>query len=105
MDVVLMGYFVAVTDSPASDDLSVETSVLAGMRVEKVEWSDPSSLAKAVHDADAILGMHAPLESEVIQSLEHCKIIVRFGTGLDNIDHEAARSANIHVTGGQRLLY
>jgi D-3-phosphoglycerate dehydrogenase len=94
-----MAYFVAVTDSPAGDDLSIESSVLAGMRVERVDWSDSVSLAAAVREADAIMCTHAPLDSTVIRSLLHCRVIARFGTGLDNIDCEVARSANIYVAG------
>lgn len=94
-----MAYFVAVTDSPSGDDLSIERSVLGGMRVEKISWNDRASLARALREADAILCMHAPLDEHVIGSLSHCKIIARFGTGLDNINRDAAQAANIHVTG------
>jgi len=94
-----MAYFVAVTDSPSGDDLSIERSVLGGMRVEKISWNDRESLALGLREADAILCMHAPLDADVIGSLLHCKIIARFGTGLDNIHHGSAQAANIHVTG------
>ena len=94
-----MNYFVAVTDSPAGDDLTIERSVLAGMRVEKISWKDRASLVDAVGEADAILCMHAPFDEQVIGSLSRCKIIARFGTGLDNINRQAAHSANIHVAG------
>lgn len=94
-----MAYFVAVTDSPSGDDLTIERSVLAGMRVEKISWKDRHSLAHAVREADAILCMHAPLDEHVIRSLSRCKVIARFGTGLDNINLQAAQSANILVAG------
>lgn len=92
-------YFVAVTDSPAGEDLSIEKSVLANMRVEKVDWHDEASLIEAVHDADAIMCMHAPFNEAVIQSMQRCKVITRFGTGLDNIDRKAAEAAGIPVVG------
>lgn len=94
-----MAYFVAVTDSPSGNDLTIERSVLAGMRVEKISWNDRESLVDAVRDADAILCMHAPIDEQVIRSLSRCKVIARFGTGLDNIDRQAAHSANIQVAG------
>jgi D-3-phosphoglycerate dehydrogenase len=99
MDVVLMSPFVAVTDSPAGDDLSTERAVLAGLRVEKVAWHDESSLSVAIHSADAVICMHAPLTSNVIHSLSRCRVIARFGTGLDNIDLEAAKVVGIPVIG------
>jgi D-3-phosphoglycerate dehydrogenase len=99
MDVVLMPRLVAVTDSPAGDDLSVERAVLAPFHVEKVSWHDLPSLIEALQDADAIMCMHAPLNETVVRSLSHCRIIARFGTGLDNIDRATAQSVNIAVAG------
>jgi D-3-phosphoglycerate dehydrogenase / 2-oxoglutarate reductase len=99
MDVVLMAFFVAVTDSPAGEDLSVERKVLVGVRVDKVAWHDPQSLIAAVRHADAILCMHAPMNESVLKALASCKIIARFGTGLDNIDCATAQSLNIPVAG------
>ncbi len=93
-----MAKFVAVTDSPA-DDLSIEQSVLPEMRVERVAWQNESSLIEAVQDADAILCMHAHINQTVLGALRHCKVIVRFGTGLDNIDRIAASAMGIPVIG------
>jgi D-3-phosphoglycerate dehydrogenase len=99
MDVVLMAFFVAVTDSPAGDDLSIERERLAGMRVDKVAWHDLESLIAAVRHADAIMCMHAPINEVVLKSLGSCRIIARFGTGLDNIDCTAAETLHIPVVG------
>jgi D-3-phosphoglycerate dehydrogenase len=43
--------------------------------------------------------MHAPLARGVIENLRRCRAIVRYGTGLDNIDLRAAAGAGIPVTG------
>lgn len=94
-----MTYLVAVTDSPAGDDLSVERSVLSDVRVEKVSYQDQESLIGAVRNADAVMCMHAHFNEAVIQSLSRCKVIARFGTGLDNISLQAAKAANIPVLG------
>jgi len=94
-----MTYFVAVTDSPAAYDLSIERSVLESMRVEQVSAADQADLIVAVRDVDAIMCMHAHLDEMVIRSLRCCKVIARFGTGLDNIDCGAAAKANIAVVG------
>jgi D-3-phosphoglycerate dehydrogenase / 2-oxoglutarate reductase len=99
MDVVLMSPFVAVTDSPAGGDLSVERAVLPDRHVEKVAWHDETSLSAAVRHANAIMCMHAPLTRNVIQSLTDCRVIVRFGTGLDNIDLAAAKDVGVPVVG------
>jgi D-3-phosphoglycerate dehydrogenase len=94
-----MSCFVAMTDSPAGDDLSIERAVLSGMRVDRVHWRDAASLAEALGDCDAMLCMHAPVNRSVINSLRRCRAIVRYGTGLDNIDSGAAVSAGIPVVG------
>jgi D-3-phosphoglycerate dehydrogenase len=94
-----MNCFVAMTDSPAGDDLSIERGVLAGMRVDRVGWHDAASLAEALRDCDAVLCMHAPVNQGVIGNLRRCRAIVRYGTGLDNIDCGAAAAAGIPVSG------
>lgn len=90
---------VAVTDSPAGADLSVERAVLAGLRVEAVPVSSGPALIAALQDAEAILCMHTRLAAPVIAALRRCRVIVRFGTGLDNIDQVAAAQAGIAVVG------
>jgi D-3-phosphoglycerate dehydrogenase / 2-oxoglutarate reductase len=94
-----MTYFVAVTDSPAGDDLSIERGVLAGLRVERVLGHGPEELAAGLQRADAVLCMHAPMTATVIAMLHRCRVIARFGTGLDNIDRQAAVAAGIPVVG------
>jgi D-3-phosphoglycerate dehydrogenase len=95
--------FVAVTDSPAGDDLSVEREVFAqsvsDFELAKVPPHPPHVIVRALAGADAVLCMHAPIDRAVITALRRCRVIVRFGTGLDNIDVEAARAAGIAVFG------
>jgi len=93
-----MGLFVAVTDSLATDDLSIERAVLADMRIALVDVGDPAGLA-ALGDADAVMCTHVRLDEETIGALRRCRIIARFGTGLDNIDRAAAERAGITVEG------
>ncbi len=77
-------------------DYYVERERLAPFGVQQVE-------ALSVADKDALKGVEAvlvretPLTRETIQSLEHCKIIVRYGSGTDNIDLDAATELGIYV--------
>ena len=48
-------------------------------------------------DADAILTVYGKITKNVIQALQHCKVIVRFGIGVDIIDIEAATAKGIPV--------
>jgi D-3-phosphoglycerate dehydrogenase len=94
-----MSQYVAVTDSPAGEALDIERSVLADMRVERVTARSRVDFAAALREADGVLCMHARIDAHVIGAMLHCRIIARFGSGLDNIDLEAARAAGIPVAG------
>jgi len=52
---------------------------------------------EAAKDADGIINQYAPINRRVIESLKRCKIIARYGVGVDNIDVEAATEHNIIV--------
>lgn len=51
----------------------------------------------AAQDADAILNQDGRIDAEVIASLQHCRIIVAYGTGTDRIDIDAATARGIQV--------
>lgn len=50
-----------------------------------------------LHDADALMVQWAPITRAVIHSLRQCKVIVRYGIGVDNVDLAAAKDHNISV--------
>lgn len=58
----------------------------------------PEEVSAAVADADAILNCYAPIPAEVIRSLDHCRVIARYGIGLDTIDIPEATARGILVT-------
>lgn len=58
----------------------------------------PGEVAAAVADADAILNCYVPIPAEVIRSLTRCRIIARYGIGLDTIDVPEATARGIVVT-------
>ena len=61
-------------------------------------WTE-DLVIEAAKGADAILTREAPITSKVIDALsDTCKIIARYGVGIDNIDLEAARAKQIYVT-------
>jgi D-3-phosphoglycerate dehydrogenase len=49
-------------------------------------------------EASAILTLDEPLTARVIASLERCRVISRFGIGVDKVDLDAATAAGIVVT-------
>lgn len=70
-----------------------------GLDVEFVEVTclTEQALIDACADADAVLALREPFTANVIQALPRCKIISRFGVGLDSIDVPAATAAGIRV--------
>ena len=47
--------------------------------------------------AEAVLVREAVVDKELIGQMEHCRVIVRYGVGVDNIDLEAAKARRIFV--------
>src|SRR5262249_18273265 len=67
--------------------------VVADVR-ERLEESD---LLKIVSDVDGIICGDDRITSRVIQAARKLKVISKWGTGIDSIDLEAARSSNVKV--------
>lgn len=55
-------------------------------------------IVAAGRDADALIAQYAPLTASAIARLPHCRIIARYGIGVDNIDVGAATARGIWVT-------
>jgi D-3-phosphoglycerate dehydrogenase len=89
---------VVVTDS-GFPDLEPERNVLEplGAHLEALQCRTAEEAASACADADAVLTQWAPITAEVIRRMERCKVIVRYGIGVDNVDLEAARERGIPV--------
>jgi len=91
-------YTVVVTDQ-VFPDLDIEREVLAAIDAEVLApRAEAGRLPPAAEGADALLNTYLPLDSEAIARLEQCRIIARYGIGVDNVDLRAARDAGIVVT-------
>jgi D-3-phosphoglycerate dehydrogenase len=60
--------------------------------------STPEAILRVAADADALLVTYAKITAEMIRQMNRCRIISRFGIGVDNVDIAAATSAGIVVT-------
>jgi D-3-phosphoglycerate dehydrogenase len=58
---------------------------------------DEQELAELCRDADGVLTVRAPITRRVIAAMERCRIIVRYGIGVDSIDIPAATGRGIMV--------
>jgi len=89
---------VVVTDHLFSS-LDEEREIFRKLDAELVESqcrNEEETLAVS-RDADAILNTYAPMTEKVIRALERCRVIVRFGIGVDNVAVDAATERGIMV--------
>jgi D-3-phosphoglycerate dehydrogenase / 2-oxoglutarate reductase len=90
---------IVVTDT-SFPDTEMETKVLAALNADVIVGrcrTEDEVLALA-HDADALMVQWAPITRRVIEQLKRCRIISRYGVGVDMIDLDAARDHGITVT-------
>jgi D-3-phosphoglycerate dehydrogenase len=93
-----MSYQVLITDHVFAD-LEIEERILAPIGGELVQAKGDYALVRRyAPTADAILTTFLALDGDLVRSLERCKVIARYGIGVDNIDLGAARARRIVVT-------
>lgn len=80
-------------------DLKPETDLLKshGFEVQSAQCTTEEEVIAGAADADALLVQWAPITDKVIEQLTNCRVIVRYGIGVDNIDLGAARQHSIPV--------
>jgi D-3-phosphoglycerate dehydrogenase / 2-oxoglutarate reductase len=90
---------VAVADS-VFPNLEPARGVLAriGADLQLAPESTPEAILRVASDADGLLVTYARITAEMIGQLKRCRIISRFGIGVDNVDIDAATRAGIVVT-------
>jgi D-3-phosphoglycerate dehydrogenase len=89
---------VVVTDH-GFPNLRNEEEVLAAAGADLIvaRCKTAAEVIAAARDADALLVQWAPVDASVIATLTRCKVIVRYGIGVDNVDLAAAKARGIPV--------
>lgn len=89
---------VAITDHGFAN-INEETRVLtaAGASLSVAQCKTAGDVISSCRDADALLVQWAPITAEVIAALSNCRVIVRYGIGVDNVDLKAAAAKGIPV--------
>jgi D-3-phosphoglycerate dehydrogenase len=89
---------VVVTDH-VFPSLEIEHALLDPIsEIVALQASSDTELLDVVGDADALLVCYAPVTRRVIERLTQCRVIARYGIGVDNVDLAAATAKRIPVT-------
>ena len=82
------------------ESLDVEKKTLGDLaELVALKTKKPEEFLNAAKDCDALLNTYAgPITAEVMSKMPKCRIIARYGIGVDTIDLEAATRAGIIVT-------
>lgn len=80
--------------------LDVEKKTLEGVAdLVPLQTKTPADFIAEAADCDALLNTYAgPITADVMARMPNCKIIARYGIGVDTIDLDAATAAGIIVT-------
>src|SRR4051794_37789641 len=90
---------VVITDYDYGD-LDVERPILegAGARVVALQAKSEEDLFEEARDCDAIMNQYARVGAATIARMENCRVIARYGIGVDIVDVDAATRKGILVT-------
>ena len=82
------------------ESLDVERKTLGDLaELVALKTKKPEEFLDAAKDCDALLNTYAgPITAEVMDKMPKCRIIARYGIGVDTIDLDAATRAGIIVT-------
>ena len=82
------------------DSLDVERRTLEGLAMlVPLQTKTPDQFLPEAEDCDALLNTYAgPITADVMARMPRCRIIARYGIGVDTIDLAAATEAGIIVT-------
>jgi phosphoglycerate dehydrogenase-like enzyme len=78
------------------DDLDVETHVAAANGWGIVRWDGSDAMLRS---AEAVVHVRTKVDRTMLGKLAACRVVGRFGTGLDSVDQVAARECGVRVVG------
>jgi D-3-phosphoglycerate dehydrogenase len=90
---------VVITDFDYGDN-DIERSILEpiGARIVALQAKSEEDLVVEAADCDAIMNQYARVGAKTIAAMRRCRVIARYGVGVDIVDVEAATKRGILVT-------
>jgi D-3-phosphoglycerate dehydrogenase / 2-oxoglutarate reductase len=94
-----MSWLAVHVDPPPGNTLEAERAELAPVdaTLEARPCRSADEVVAVVGDADAVLNTIVPITARAIAAMVRCRVIVRSGVGVDNVDVAAASAAGIVV--------
>ncbi|WP_265110795.1 C-terminal binding protein [Halosolutus halophilus] len=83
------------------DTLDIEREVLddvADVRDAGGDVDVDANVDEYLIDADAVLNLRYDIDRTLIERMDDCRIVARYGIGVDNVDLEAATERGLYVT-------
>jgi D-3-phosphoglycerate dehydrogenase / 2-oxoglutarate reductase len=89
---------VVITDCDHGD-VDPELAVLDGHDVELrvLACRTPEEVAAQAGEADVLINQYVPITAAVLDALPRCRLVVRYGVGVDNVDLQAAAERGVWV--------
>lgn len=81
-------------------NVDIERAIIerAGLELVAAHCKSEDDVLDVAQYAHAIIAQYAPISAKVIDALARCRVIARYGTGVDIVDVDAATRRNILVT-------
>ncbi len=91
--------FKVVVSDQVFPSVETETGLLAeiGASLEVADGT-PEGVARLAGDTDALLNTYLPITDDLLAQLPACRIVARYGIGVDNVDLAAAQRRGVVVT-------
>ncbi|MEE8884972.1 MAG: C-terminal binding protein [Eubacteriales bacterium] len=81
------------------DNIDNEKKIIAeaGFDLYAYQCNSEDELIEKCRDADGVIVQYCEITARVIDAMEHCRIIIKYGIGVNNIDSAAATRKGIYV--------
>jgi D-3-phosphoglycerate dehydrogenase len=91
-------YRVVITDcDQGSIEEEKDEFAKIGSELILAQVQEERELIRACREADGLLNQYAPLTRRVLENLPNCKVVSRYGVGVDSVDLKAATDLGIIV--------
>lgn len=81
-------------------DVDIERAIIeeAGLGLVAADCKTEDDVIEVARDADAVIAQYATVGARAINAFTRCKVVARYGTGVDIVDVDAATRRGILVT-------